>query len=165
MWPLEAGPASRFPPEAGPRGQCLTFSTCSAGRERRSSAVAVRDRHAAVAAERAAGDLDAGRGLTALVLGAQDELLAAEVLLDVGVEDRVEHGVGGERVLVALIGPQLGARRALDDRARDQIRARGFVHVARQLVDDGLRAVLDDREAAGEVAVEGRVADRHLRLV
>ena len=43
--------------------------------------------------------------------------------------------------------------------------ARSVVDVARQLVDDRLRAVLDDGEAAGEVAVERRVADRHLRLV
>ena len=40
---------------------------------RRLSRRSVRDRHAAVAAEGAAGDLDAGRRLAALVLGAVDE--------------------------------------------------------------------------------------------
>ena len=96
---------------------------------RRSPPVAVRDRHPAVAAERLAGDLDAGRLLAALVLGqvdepddavdvlgrqaARDELLAAEVLLDVALEDRVEDRVGRQRVLVLLVGAQLGRRRAV----------------------------------------------------
>ena len=48
----------------------------------------------------------------------QRELLAARVLLDVGLEDRVERVVVGQRVGVLLVGPQLGARRAVDDRAR-----------------------------------------------
>ena len=42
---------------------------------------------------------------------AGDELLAAEVLLDVAEQDRVEDLVRRQRVLVLLVGAQLGARR------------------------------------------------------
>ncbi len=43
--------------------------------------------------------------------------------------------------------------------------AAGEFRHSQSAVDERLRHVLDDREAAGEVAVEGGVADRHLRLV
>ena len=56
--------------------------------------------------------LDVGGGQAA-----RDELLAPEVLLDVALEDRVEDLVGRQRVLVALVGAQLGRRRAGDDRS------------------------------------------------
>ena len=88
-------------------------------RRARSAPVAVGDRHAPVAAERARGDLDPGRRLAALVLGEVDEadravdlllgqplgdqLLAAVVELDVALQDPVEQLVGGQRVLVALV--------------------------------------------------------------
>ena len=68
-----------------------------------------------------------GRRLAALVLGgvdhpdhavhdvlrhaAADQLVAALVLLDVGLEDRVEQVVGRQAVGVALVGAQLGRRR------------------------------------------------------
>ena len=52
------------------------------------------------------------------------ELLARAVELDVRLEHLVELRVRRQRVLVALVGSQLGARRALDDRARDQLAAR-----------------------------------------
>ena len=102
----------------------------------RSAAVAVGDRHAPVAPERALGDLDARRGLAALVLGQVDEparrvapplgqplgdqLLAAEVQLDVAVQDAVEQLIRRQRVLVALVWAQLGRGRALDDRRGDR---------------------------------------------
>ena len=41
----------------------------------------------------------------------------------------------------------------------------GGVAPLAEAVDERLRHVLDHGEAAGEIAVEGRVADRHLRLV
>src|SRR3954447_16464930 len=79
----------------------------------------VRDRHPAVAAERLRADLDPRGRLPALVLGqvdkadhrvhdvggqaAADQLLAALVLLYVGLEDLVEHVVGRQRVFVALV--------------------------------------------------------------
>src|SRR5439155_1739439 len=81
--------------------------------------------------ERLGAELDPRRGLAALVLGAVDhrdrtldyvaveavgrELLAGAVLLDVGLEHAVERGVRRQRVLVELVGAQLGARRAVDD--------------------------------------------------
>ena len=43
--------------------------------------------------------------------------LAASVLLDVRLENRIERFVGGKGVVVALVGAQLGAGRARDDRA------------------------------------------------
>ncbi len=49
--------------------------------------------------------------------------------------------------------------------ARDAGRARGGVAPLAQPVHERLGDVLDDREAAREVAVEGGVPDRHLRLV
>ena len=74
------------------------------------------------------GDLDARRRLAALVLGEVDEpdraidllrgqalcdqLLAALVELDVALEDAVEQLIGGQRVLVALVGAQLRRGRA-----------------------------------------------------
>ena len=80
--------------------------------------------------------LHPGRRLAALVLGAVDErerplddvgvelleqLLARAVELDVRLEHRVERVVRRDRVLVALVRPQLGARRALDRRRRDEL--------------------------------------------
>src|SRR2546423_686917 len=88
------GPPARAPRRASRRRACRSSS----------AAVAVGDRHAPVAAEGLAGDLDARRALAALVLGevdqaddavdvglgeaARDQLLAAEVLLDVALDDR-----------------------------------------------------------------------------
>src|SRR5205085_8572685 len=69
------------------------------------------------------------------------------------------------RVLVGLIGPQPGRRRAVEDRARDDVAAGARVDVAGDLVHQRLRHVLDDREAAGHVAVERGVSDRDLALV
>src|SRR4051794_38695455 len=84
---------------------------------------AVGDWQAAVAAEGAWRDLDAWRGLPPLVLRAVDHLhdavddlgvgalgdylVAAAIVLDVGLEDRVEHVIGRQGILVELVGPQL----------------------------------------------------------
>ena len=94
---------------------------------RRLTRPAVRDRRAPVAPERLRPQLDAGRRLPALVLRAVDQshrpldelavepvggqLLARPVVLDVGLQDAVELGVRRERVLVELVGAQLGGRR------------------------------------------------------
>src|SRR4030042_2068509 len=91
-------------------------------------AVAVGDGEAAVAAEGAGGDLDAGRGLTPLVLVAVDQadpaphplflephrqdIGEALVFFPVGLEDGGEDIVRGEALLVYLVGPQLGGGRA-----------------------------------------------------
>src|SRR5439155_14819188 len=74
-------------------------------------------------------------------------------------------GVGRQRVLVELVVAELRARRPVDDRLRDQLAAGPLVEVYREAEDVGLEDVLQQREAAGEVAVQRRVADRQLRLV
>ena len=48
---------------------------------------------------------------------------------------------------------------------RDDVRAGARVVPAAKFVDEGLRHVFDNRVAAGHVAVEGRVAGRHLAFV
>ena len=93
------------------------------------------------------------------------ELLARAVELDVRLEHLVELRVRRQRVLVELVGAQLGARRALDGRLRDQLAPGALVQVPREPEDVRLVDVLEQREAAGHVAVERRVADRELRLV
>ena len=85
------------------------------------------------------------------------------VLLDVGLEDRVEHLVGRQRVLVRLVGPELGRGRARERALGD--RGRTPVAVPREPVDHGLVDVLQHREAARRVAVERAVAHRGLALV
>src|SRR5215217_9431575 len=91
-------------PRGGSPGQ--PYCAGSAGRLRRSPE-AVGDGEAAVLAEGAAGDLGAGRGLAALVLGPVDQaddlsrgvavealghqLVEAGVVLDVGLQDRVQQ--------------------------------------------------------------------------
>ena len=45
-----------------------------------------------------------------------DELATGAVALDVGLEERVEHLVGRERLVVALVGTQLGRRRLREHR-------------------------------------------------
>src|SRR4028118_1997455 len=136
---------------------------------------------AAVAAEGAARDLDAGWGLAALVLGpvheaddAPDVVLVeaggqdlgdALVLLYVGLEDGVEDLVGREGVGVALVLAQLGRGFLVQDGLGDRLPPLHPVDLARDPVDEVLRDVLYDGEASGRVAVEGRVADAHLALV
>ena len=46
-----------------------------------------------------------------------DQLAAGAVVLDVGLEDRVEHLVGRQRLVVALVGSQLGRRRLGEHRS------------------------------------------------
>ena len=41
-----------------------------------------------------------------------DEVAPGEVVLDVGLEERVEHVVGRQGLVVALVGAQLGRRAA-----------------------------------------------------
>jgi hypothetical protein len=83
------------------------------------------DRHAPAAAEGPAPDLEQGRCLAPLELGpaqqlhhpfgqlrwgaAGDQLLRTGQLLDVGLQDRVEHGVVGQGIAIELVGAQLGA--------------------------------------------------------
>src|ERR671935_1403253 len=116
--------------------------------------IAVRDRHPAIAAKSPGRDLDAWRRLPALVLAAVDELddarddfavvpgghqlLEAAVVLDVALQDRVQHGVGRQRVLVLLILAQLGRGR-LRQHALGYDRPVDRVAVAAEVVDQRLR--------------------------
>src|SRR5918994_2358721 len=143
--------------------------------------VAVRYRHATVAAEGAARYFYARGGLAALVFGAVYELDDAadvffvearghdlgypHVLFDVGLEDGVEDVVGRERVGVSLVLAQLGARFLGQDGVGDDLAVLFLVEVPGDPVDEGLGHVSYHREAAGGVAVERRVAYAHLALV
>src|SRR2546430_5408637 len=150
----------------------------AARRAKRLAAPLVRDRCPAVAAEGLLAEPDTGRRLAALVLGTVDhrhgalddvrieavraQLLGGAVFLDVGCEDLVEGGIGRQRILVQLVVPQFCARGPVDDRLRDQLLAGPLVQVPGEPEDVRLEDVLDQGEAAGQVAVQGRVADREL---
>src|SRR5690606_1806979 len=101
--------------------------------------VAVGDRVAALAAEGAAADLGARRGLVPLPLARAHQLqhprdhvlveaggddLAARLLaVDVTAQDAVEHVVGRERILIKLVGAQLRRGRPRDHRRGDHLAA------------------------------------------
>ena len=94
------------------------------------------------------------------------ELGDRQVALHVALDDRIEHGVVGQRVGVLLVGTKLGARRLLEHDLGDERAAGALVAIARERVDEHLRHVLDHREGAGHVgAVQRRVAGCHLALV
>src|SRR5207253_11405767 len=134
-----------------------------------------------VFAEGAGRDLDADGPLPPLVLVAVDhgdhpldrlrveaarhDVGHALVPLDVAFQDGVQLGVWRQGVLVRLVRAQLGRGRPREDRLRDQLAPRPRVGVLAQLVDERLRAVLDDREAPRHVAVERGVSDGDLALV
>ena len=90
------------------------------------------------------------------------DLACVEVLLDVGRQDRVEHVVRRQRVLVELVGAQLGRGRTVDGRGGDQLPSGLLVAPAHEPVDPALEHVLEHREAAGHVPVERGVAHRQL---
>src|SRR4051812_16310320 len=85
-----------------------------------------RDRKAPIATERHSRDLGPDRALAALPFGAidepgheldharveteRDDVRPPEATGDVGVDDVVEQLVGRQRVLIGLVGAQLGAR-------------------------------------------------------
>ncbi len=77
----------------------------------------------------------------------------------------IELLVRREALVVALVGAQLGRRRLGEDVLGDELAAGAVVAVAAEPVDQQLGHVLDHREAAGGVAVEGAVADGALALV
>ncbi len=141
----------------------------------------VGDGHAPVLAEGARGEFDAHRPLAALVLAGLDladdrehqlavvprarDLLYPAALLDVHLQDGVEHLVGGQGIGVQLVGSELGRGRPLDYLRRDELAAIQFVDVARQAVDVPLEKILDESETPHHVAVEGAVAHGELAFV
>src|SRR5665213_1330811 len=99
---------------AAPRRRSGRKKTAAGGSSGDSAPVAVRDRIAPVAAESAAADAHAGRGLAALVLIAFDQvehptngraikaarldLVHRQVLLDEGLEDGIQYFVRRQRI-------------------------------------------------------------------
>src|SRR5579872_2372261 len=91
----------------------------------------VDDGIAPLATDQARGDLHPGRRLATLVLRRLEqapdaldgrgvvafagELLRRHVALDQALQDRVEHRIGRQRILVLLVGLELGRRRLGDD--------------------------------------------------
>src|SRR5512139_657891 len=141
----------------------------------------VGDRHPAVLAEGAGGDLDAGGRLPPLVLApvhqrhdAPDHALRAPrrhhfrhaaILLHVQLEDRVEDFVFRQGVGIFLARRKFRRRRLREHPFRDHVPAAAFVEPPRHAEHHRLENVLDDREPAGHVPVEGGVPYAHLALV
>ena len=98
-----------------------------------------------------------------------NQRLYALVVFHVTLNDRVQHLISRQAVLVFLVGAQLGAGWASDDALRDRLAARPIrimkVAPAGQVKHAGLDHVLDDREAARHVAIQRAVARGHLALV
>ena len=97
-----------------------------------------------------------------------------QLLLDQAVEDRVEHFIRRQAIVVALVGAQFGAGRLADHPLRHH-RAGGtkafaqrrnmFVAPTAQVEHRRLIGVLQHRIAARHIAIDGGIADRHLALV
>ena len=97
------------------------------------------------------------------------EVRRRAVPLDVTLEHRVELLVGRERLVVTLVGTQLGRRRLVEHAVGDG-RGQAIEHglgvaIPAQVVDQRLGDVLDHREPTCGVPVEGGVARGHLALV
>ena len=75
---------------------------------------------------------------SSVAMPAPGDLLGREVVLDVGLDQRVELRVRRQRLVVALLVAQLGRRRALDDRGGDQLLAGPLVDVAGEREDERL---------------------------
>ena len=140
------------------------------------ASVAVRDRHPPVAAEGPLGDLDPGRRLAPLVLGDVDE--PDHAVDGIGVESarrRSRRGRGpprrsrgGSCRAASYGGSESSSRwsgRSSADGGRSRIAA-GMLAPARSSAPARKTSVFSQslitREPAGRVAVERRVADRHL---
>ena len=100
-----------------------------------------------------------------LLVAGSHELSGGVVLLDVSGEHGIEDLVRRERLVVALVRPELGGRRLAEHRSGDQIIPGPGVARLAQPVDEGLGHVLDHRESARRVSVERRVARGELALV
>jgi hypothetical protein len=100
-----------------------------------------------------------GRGIEAL----REERRSVVPLLDVELEDAIEHRVRRKRVLVLLIRAKLRGRGLLDRGDRDALAV--LVDEPREAPHQRLRDVADHRQTAAHVAVQGRVPDGELALV
>ena len=89
--------------------------------------------------------------------------LAVQAALHVGFQDRVQHIIGRQAVLVFLVGPQLGRGWLAQGRLRDH-RTLG-VDLAGNSVHQRFGHIRQHSQAAAGVAVEGAIARRDLALV
>src|SRR5205807_6946218 len=149
---LNSNAARSYVPSVRRATNCRHVPAQALSVSQRLTAPVVRNRRAAVAAERLRPQLYAGRRLPALVLGAVDhpyralddvlvepvarQFLERTVVLDVLLEHFVELRIRRQRILVELVVSQFRAGRAVDDRLRDQLLVLvALVQVARELED------------------------------
>ena len=85
-------------------------------------------------------------------------LLRAMQVLDIGFEDAVQDVVRRQAVLVLLVGTQLGRRRLLNGRSRDQFPL--AINPGRQLINHQFRHIGNHRKTAGHISVKSAVSDR-----
>jgi len=105
-------------------------------------------------------------------MAALDDLRHRHLMLDEALQNVVEHLVSRQRVLVGLIGFELGRRRLGDDALRhdaadraEQPRQTPLIAPARQLEHRRLIDVFQHRIAAAHIAVKRRIARRHFRFI
>src|SRR6266545_4178367 len=122
--------------------------------------VTLRDRHSSPESKRAAGDFQPRRSLAALVLRAidqaddllhdlgvvpfGDDLRRGELFFHVQIDYRIEKLIRRQRILVRLVGPQLGAGDLLDAARGDDLFAEVAVDPARKLPDRRFGNIGDD---------------------
>jgi len=99
------------------------------------------------------------------VVAERHDVGGRHVVFDVHLENRVEHLVGRQRLVVTLVGAQFGRRRLVDDLVGDHFSAGTTIDVVAQFVHRQLEHVLDDGIAAHRIAVQREVANGHLALV
>ena len=96
----------------------------------------------------------------------------AHFFFDEPFEDRVQHLIGRQRILILLVLAQFGGRRFYENILRDHLavrteRAFRLPAIAEFREPEHLHLVeiLDRIEAAVHIAIDRRVANRHFRLV
>ena len=116
-------------------------------------------------------DLDQTRNLLDIGAGEArcNDVLDALIVLHVARQNRIQHRVLRQAVLIGLIRSQLGAGGARDDALGDRRAAVGIgiigIAPACQRKHRRLGQVLDHRKTTCHVAIQRAIAGRHLRLV
>ena len=137
------------------------------------------DGHASADAEGAWGDFEAGDGLGAFEFilddafddpaddffgeAEVDDLLNGELIFDEGLEDGIEDGVRGERIVIALEGFEFCAGGFGDGVFGDDFLV--AIDVVGELIDGGFWDIAEDGEAAAHIAVESAVADGEFAFI
>ena len=106
------------------------------------------------------------------IMPARDNIRHTHFLFDQTGENIIEHRIGRQRILVLLVVAQFGRRRLGDDIFGDHHtigpqRTIGLPAIAQMTQAEDLHFVeiIDRIEAAIHVAINGRIAHRHFRLV